>query len=75
MTLMKKMISITLVTKKLMMKKIVNNLVNLNKAKKKKKNQKVNPDSYAKGAGGEPKPKLLKAITDDSFTQKTKIIR
>ena len=37
----------------------------------KKEESKGEPDSYAKGAGGDPKPKLLKAITDDSFTQKT----
>ena len=36
-----------------------------------KEESKGEPDSYAKGAGGDPKPKLLKAITDDSFTQKT----
>jgi hypothetical protein len=38
---------------------------------KEKEESKGEPDSYAKGAGGDPKPKLLKAITDDSFTQKT----
>ena len=36
-----------------------------------KEESKGEPDSYAKGAGGDPKPKLLKAITDDSFTQKS----
>ena len=36
----------------------------------KKKKTKVRQHSYAKGAGGDHKPKLLKAITDDSFVQK-----
>ena len=36
-----------------------------------KEESKGEPDSYAKGAGGDDKPKLLKAITDDSFTQKS----
>ena len=35
-----------------------------------KEESKGEPDSYAKGAGGDPTPKLLKAITDDSYTQK-----
>ena len=34
------------------------------------KESKGEPDSYAKGAGGDPKPKILKSITDDSYTQK-----
>ena len=36
-----------------------------------KEESKGEPDSYAKGAGGDAKPKLLKAITDDSFQQKS----
>ena len=39
-----------------------------------KEESKGEPDSYAKGAGGDPTPKLLKAITDDSFTQKTEFL-
>jgi len=41
------------------------------KGEEKKEESKGEPDSYAKGAGGDPKPKLLKAITDDSFTQRS----
>ena len=41
------------------------------KGKEEKEESKGEPDSYAKGAGGDPKPKILKSITDDSFTQKT----
>ena len=41
------------------------------KGEEEKEESKGEPDSYAKGAGGDPKPKLLKAITDDSFTQRS----
>ena len=41
------------------------------KGEEEKEESKGEPDSYAKGAGGDDKPKLLKAITDDSFTQKS----
>ena len=43
-----------------------------NTGEEEKEESKGEADSYAKGAGGlEDKPKLLKAITDDSFTQKS----
>ena len=41
------------------------------KGEEEKEESKGEPDSYAKGAGGDAKPKLLKAITDDSFTQRS----
>ena len=41
-------------------------------SKEEDKENKGTPDSYAKGAGGDDvKKKVLKAITDDSFTQKS----
>jgi len=43
-----------------------------NTGEEEKEESKGEADSYAKGAGGlEDKPKILKSITDDSFTQKT----
>jgi len=43
-----------------------------NTGEEEKEESKGEADSYAKGAGGlEDKPKILKAVTDDSFTQRS----
>ena len=58
-------------TKKLDDEKDSNQSGESSKSDDKEKESKGEPDSYAKGTKSDDKPKLLKAITDDSFTQKT----
>ena len=43
--------------------------------KMKEEENKGEATHHAKGAGGDDKPKFLKAITDDSFVQKQEVIR